>query len=36
VKTALRRARDLAGLALDLYREMAFSALRLLPGRDLG
>lgn len=33
MKTALRKALDVAGLALDLYRDMALSALRLLPNR---
>jgi hypothetical protein len=33
MKTAIRKASTILNLTADLYREMAFSALRLLPGR---
>ena len=33
MKTAIRKASTILTLTADLYREMAFSALRLLPGR---
>ena len=33
MKTALRKATGIASLTVALYRELAFSALRLLPSR---
>jgi hypothetical protein len=36
MKIAFRRATDLASLTVELYRELARSALRLLPSRRQG
>ncbi len=33
MKSALRKATGLVTLTAELYRELTFSALRLLPGR---
>jgi hypothetical protein len=33
VKTAIRKATEVIVLTADLYRELALSALRLVPGR---
>ena len=34
MKTTLRKASTILTLTADLYRELALSALRLLPGRS--
>ena len=34
MRTALDRTQRMVGLVLGLYRELALSALTLLPGRD--
>ena len=34
MRTVIRKARQLVTLTAELYREMALSALRLLPGRS--
>jgi hypothetical protein len=34
MKNRIHKASQLAALAADLYREMALSALRLIPGRS--
>jgi hypothetical protein len=34
MRSALRKTQQMLGLVLDLYREIALSALSLIPGRD--
>ena len=35
MRSAIQKTQEIVGLVLGLYREMAVSALSLVPGRDL-